>query len=173
MDEIGRGTSTFDGLALAWAIAEQMATHIQGYCLFATHYFELTALAEQFKNTVNVHLSALEHQDKIVFMHQVNEGPASQSYGLQVAALAGVPSNVINAAKQHLQRLENQSVSQQQIPAPETKTVQQFDLFSAPAITPSEQACLQTLQDLSVDDLTPKQALQTLYELTDTLKANS
>lgn len=171
MDEIGRGTSTFDGLALAWAIAEQMATQIQGYCLFATHYFELTALAEQFKNTVNVHLSALEHQDKIVFMHQVNEGPASQSYGLQVAALAGVPSNVINAAKQHLQRLENQSVSQQQPPSPETKTVQQFDLFSAPAITPAEQTCLQTLQDLLVDDLTPKQALQTLYELTETLKA--
>lgn len=172
MDEIGRGTSTFDGLALAWAIAEQMAIKIQGYCLFATHYFELTALAEQFENTVNIHLSALEHQDKIVFMHQVNEGPASQSYGLQVASLAGVPPTVIDAAKQHLQRLENQSIAQQSAPNPATKGTQQFDLFAAPTITPAEQSCLQTLHSLSVDDLTPKQALQKLYQLTEILKEN-
>jgi len=172
MDEIGRGTSTFDGLALAWAIAEQMARKIQGYCLFATHYFELTALAEQFDNTVNIHLTALEHQDKIVFMHQVNDGPASQSYGLQVAALAGVPATVIDSAKQHLRRLENQSINAQSNLNRQAHplNVQQFDLFAAPSLSPTEQGCLDTLKSLSVDDLTPKQALEKLYELTENLK---
>ncbi|MGC9386436.1 MAG: DNA mismatch repair protein MutS [Hydrogenovibrio sp.] len=172
MDEIGRGTSTFDGLALAWAIAEQMAQSIQGYCLFATHYFELTTLAEQFNNTVNIHLSAIEHQDKIVFMHQVQEGPASQSYGLQVAALAGVPNAVIRNAKKHLHRLENQTANQTTLPqGVNGQTVQQFDLFTQAAANPAEiDALLDELKDLKTDDLTPRKALQKIYEWQETVK---
>nr|Q31F87.1 RecName: Full=DNA mismatch repair protein MutS [Hydrogenovibrio crunogenus XCL-2] len=173
MDEVGRGTSTFDGLALAWAIAEQMAQSIQGYCLFATHYFELTTLVEQFNNTVNIHLSAIEHQDKIVFMHQVEEGPASQSYGLQVAALAGVPTAVIDKAKKHLHRLENQTAAQQQTSGTASsakESVQQFDLFAQPALPEAIETMLTDLKALSVDDLTPRQALEKLYEVTNTVK---
>ncbi|WP_135796225.1 DNA mismatch repair protein MutS [Hydrogenovibrio crunogenus] len=173
MDEVGRGTSTFDGLALAWAIAEQIAQSIQGYCLFATHYFELTTLVEQFNNTVNIHLSAIEHQDKIVFMHQVEEGPASQSYGLQVAALAGVPATVIEKAKTHLHRLENQTATQQQPSGTASSTeepVQQFDLFAQPALPEALEKMLADLKTLSVDDLTPRQALEKLYEVTNTVK---
>lgn len=166
MDEVGRGTSTFDGLALAWAIAEQMAESIKGYCLFATHYFELTSLSEQFNNTVNIHLDAMEHQDSIVFLHQVQEGPASQSYGLQVAALAGVPPTVINKAKKHLTRLEQQTV-QQQI---NTSQVGQFDLFAEASLAPEIENLLDDLHALSVDDLTPKQALEYLYQITATVK---
>jgi len=91
MDEVGRGTSTFDGLSLAWAAAERLARKVKSYTLFATHYFELTALPEHVGHACNVHLTATEHDDRIVFLHSVHEGPASQSYGLQVARLAGVP----------------------------------------------------------------------------------
>lgn len=91
MDEVGRGTSTFDGLSLAWATAEHLAREIRCYTLFATHYFELTQLADELQHAVNVHLTATEHDDSIVFLHNVHDGPASQSYGLQVAKLAGVP----------------------------------------------------------------------------------
>ncbi|MDX1348390.1 MAG: DNA mismatch repair protein MutS [Thiomicrorhabdus chilensis] len=166
MDEVGRGTSTFDGLALAWAIAEHMATRIQGFCLFATHYFELTTLAEQFGNTVNVHLDAIEHQDKIVFLHQVHEGPASQSYGLQVAALAGVPQAVIHSAKQHLAKLENQTVeSAQSAPLDQV----QFDMFGSAQPDPQAEALKEALQALNPDEMTPKMALETLYQLKATL----
>ncbi len=106
MDEIGRGTSTFDGLALAWACVEHLALHINAYTLFATHYFELTSIPEKLPMIANVHLSALEHQDNIIFMHQVKPGPASQSYGIQVAQLAGVPQAVIKTAKEKLKELE-------------------------------------------------------------------
>ena len=99
MDEIGRGTSTFDGLALAWAIARHLLEVNKSLTLFATHYFELTRLAQEFKQLANVHLDAVEHKDHIVFLHSVEEGPANQSYGLQVAQLAGVPASVIRAAK--------------------------------------------------------------------------
>jgi DNA mismatch repair protein MutS len=162
MDEIGRGTSTFDGLALAWAIAEHMAKTIRGYCLFATHYFELTALSERFDNTVNIHLSAVEHQDKIVFLHQIEEGAASQSYGLQVAALAGVPKSVIQRAKTVLQELEQQSVHQTH-PAGQIDEAQQiqFDLFNNAQPHP----ILDKLDDIDPDSLTPKQALELLYQL--------
>ena len=181
MDEVGRGTSTFDGLALAWAIAEQMATEIKGYCLFATHYFELTQLSEQYPTVTNVHLTAIEHQDKIVFLHQVQSGPASQSYGLQVAALAGVPKTVIQRAKQHLRQLEKQSIQ---------GVSPQFDLFDTPFVgteieTETENSevlpespvpptdphleALEKLQttliNLNPDELTPKQALETLYQI--------
>jgi DNA mismatch repair protein MutS len=99
MDEVGRGTSTFDGLALAWAIARHLVERTRAYTLFATHYFELTGLAQEYREVANVHLDAVEHKDRIVFLHALEEGPASQSYGLQVAALAGVPQGVIKAAR--------------------------------------------------------------------------
>ncbi len=108
MDEIGRGTSTYDGLALAWACAVFLARKVRAYCLFATHYFELTRLAQLEAGVVNVHLDAVEHKDRIVFLHSVQEGPASQSYGLQVAALAGIPLPVLQQARLHLAELEQQ-----------------------------------------------------------------
>ena len=176
MDEVGRGTSTFDGLALAWAIAEHIAQEVKGYCLFATHYFELTTLNQQFDNTINVHLDAIEHQDSIVFLHQVQDGPASQSYGLQVAALAGVPQNVIQLAKEHLSQLENQAVNQnsaqlniikksKQVAEP----VQQFDMFSAPA-NPALEKVASQLDEIDPNELTPRMALDAIYALKATIK---
>ncbi len=109
MDEIGRGTSTFDGLSLAWSCAVYLAQHIRAFTLFATHYFELTELPKEFSDIFNVHLDAVEHEDRIVFLHNVQEGPASKSYGLQVAQLAGIPKTVIEQAKQKLQTLERQA----------------------------------------------------------------
>ena len=106
MDEIGRGTSTYDGLSLAWACARYIGREIGAYTLFATHYFELTALAEELPACENVHLDATEHGDTLVFLHAVKEGPANQSYGLQVARLAGVPKSVVGEARRYLQELE-------------------------------------------------------------------
>ncbi len=103
MDEIGRGTSTFDGLALAWACADHLAQKTRAFTLFATHYFELTQLPEQYSSIKNVHLDAVEHGDDIIFMHSVKNGPANQSYGLQVARLAGIPAQAIALARQKLQ----------------------------------------------------------------------
>ena len=108
MDEIGRGTSTFDGLSLAWAMARHVAARVKAFTLFATHYFELTALANEVEACVNVHLDATEHGDGIVFLHAVREGPANRSYGLQVAQLAGVPREVIAQARKYLEALESQ-----------------------------------------------------------------
>jgi DNA mismatch repair protein MutS len=180
MDEVGRGTSTFDGLALAWAIAKHLIEVTRSFTLFATHYFELTQLPEVHVTASNVHLSAVEHKDSIVFLHAVQSGPASQSYGLQVAQLAGVPAPVIRAARKHLSALESQSMQ----PTP------QFDLFSSvsyaaadetqetdlnrseePAATiaidpdPHSLALLQSLQEIDPDALTPRQALDALYKL--------
>ncbi|MEA1988199.1 MAG: DNA mismatch repair protein MutS [Pseudomonadota bacterium] len=176
MDEVGRGTSTFDGLALAWAIAEHIAQKVKGYCLFATHYFELTTLNQQFDNTINVHLDAIEHQDSIVFLHQVQDGPASQSYGLQVAALAGVPQNVIQLAKEHLSQLENQAVNQKSAQLniiKESKQVaepvQQFDMFSAPA-NPALEKVASQLDEIDPNELTPRMALDAIYALKATIK---
>ncbi|MDC6625614.1 DNA mismatch repair protein MutS, partial [Leclercia adecarboxylata] len=128
MDEIGRGTSTFDGLALAWAIARHLLSHNRSHTLFATHYFELTQLPQEFAQAANVHLSAVEHGDGIVFLHAVQEGPASQSYGLQVAQLAGVPQPVIRAARKRLAWLEQHSA--------DTGATPQLDLFALAADTP-------------------------------------
>ncbi len=169
MDEVGRGTSTFDGLSLAWAIAEHIALKTKGLCLFATHYFELTTLAEQFDNTINVHLDAIEHQDSIVFLHQVQEGAASQSYGLQVAALAGIPQSVIQQAKEVLYRLESQSMQQSTLtqssePPLKHTSVQQFDLFTA-QVDPKLEQLKTKLQTIQPDEMTPKMALEALYEL--------
>ncbi len=174
MDEVGRGTSTFDGLALAWAIAEHIAENVKGYCLFATHYFELTTLTEQFDNTVNVHLDAIEHQDSIVFLHQVQDGPASQSYGLQVAALAGVPPAVIELAQARLRQLENQAVNQKNTPQQtgkqtQVENVQQFDMFSTQP-DPALEEIKQQLQNIDANDLTPRQALDAIYNLQAILK---
>nr|WP_051640806.1 DNA mismatch repair protein MutS [Thiomicrorhabdus sp. Milos-T2] len=177
MDEVGRGTSTFDGLALAWSIAEHIAQNVKGYCLFATHYFELTTLNEQFNNTINVHLDAIEHQDSIVFLHQVQDGPASQSYGLQVAALAGVPQNVIQLAKQHLTQLENQAVTQKSATpvnkenqaAQAAEPTQQFDMFSYET-NPALEKVEQLLQEIDPNELTPRMALDKVYQLKTLLK---
>ncbi|WP_460456285.1 DNA mismatch repair protein MutS [Arenimonas alkanexedens] len=162
MDEIGRGTSTYDGLALAEACARHLAHSNRAYTLFATHYFELTALAEPGSGIANVHLDAIEHGDKLVFMHAVKDGPANRSFGLQVAALAGLPRVVVEQARRTLAELEQrgapQSVSQMSPAALESP--QQFGLFVAP---PSPAA--DALAALDPDELTPKQALEALYRL--------
>src|SRR5207302_2849126 len=122
MDEVGRGTSTFDGLALAWAIARHLVERNRSLSLFATHYFEMTRLALDYKEVANIHLDAVEHKDTVVFLHAVEEGPASQSYGLQVAALAGVPKPVIRQARKYLELLEEASVTRGGQPDLFTKT---------------------------------------------------
>jgi DNA mismatch repair protein MutS len=166
MDEIGRGTSTFDGLSLAWAIARALALHNGALTLFSTHYFELTQLARELPATLNVHLAAVEHQHGVVFLHEVREGPANQSYGIAVAKLAGVPASVVKAARGRLQQLEAGGVAQH---------TDQMDLFSRPVIVaPAEDAqerahtdaavaLAAALEALDVHGLTPKQALDWLY----------
>lgn len=161
MDEIGRGTSTYDGLALAEACARHLAHHNRAYTLFATHYFELTTLAEPGSGIANVHLDAVEHGDQLVFMHAVKDGPADRSFGLQVAALAGLPKSVVQQARGRLAELEQQS---RDAPAPSMAPValdapQQFGLFA-----PSS-AALDALASIDPDELTPKQALEALYRL--------
>ena len=157
MDEVGRGTSTFDGLALAWAIARHLAERSRAWTLFATHYFELTQLAQEYRQIANVHLDAIEHRDSIVFLHALEEGPASQSYGLAVAQLAGVPAAVIRAAKRKLQELEDQSLQR----GPQT------DLFAAApsAPEPVRHPALDTLESIDPDALSPREALEVLYRL--------
>ncbi|MDT8425905.1 MAG: DNA mismatch repair protein MutS [Methyloprofundus sp.] len=161
MDEIGRGTSTFDGLSLAWACADYLAKKIQAFTLFATHYFELTSLPEEQSVIHNVHLEAMEHGDKIVFLHAVKEGAASQSYGLQVAALAGVPKTVIEQAKLKLRHLETSAYKEQQIEIGST----QLDLFAINELHPA----IELIEKLVPDELTPRQALEFLYALKQTL----
>jgi DNA mismatch repair protein MutS len=161
MDEIGRGTSTYDGLALAEACARHLAHSNRAYTLFATHYFELTALAEPGSGIANVHLDAVEHGDALVFMHAVKDGPADRSFGLQVAALAGLPKSVVKQARGRLAELEQQ---QRNAPLPALTPValdqpQQFGLFA------SNSAALDTLASIDPDELTPKQALEALYRL--------
>ncbi len=153
LDEIGRGTSTFDGLSLAWATAECLALERHALTLFATHYFELTQLAHDLPGVFNVHLSAARHGDGVVFLHSVREGPASQSYGLEVARLAGVPVSVIQRAQQHLARLEAGRVA--------TNVSPQSDLFAAPPPNPLQTA----LARIDPDAMSPREALLTLYKL--------
>jgi DNA mismatch repair protein MutS len=162
MDEVGRGTSTFDGLSLAWSCGVELATRIRAYTLFATHYFELTTLPDEYPGIANVHLDAVEHGDSIVFMHAVTEGPANQSYGLQVAALAGVPREIIKRARTRLRELEQsaQQHAEQQI--------NQLPLFGLDADQESETGenpVLMELESIEPDELTPKQALEQLYHL--------
>ncbi len=158
MDEIGRGTSTYDGLSLAWACAENLATRIKALTLFATHYFELTTLPEKMEGVVNVHLDAVEHGDTIAFMHSVQEGAASKSYGLAVAALAGVPKDVIKRARQKLRELENLSGSA----AASQVNGSQMSLLSAPEET---SPAVEALEALDPDTLSPRQALEWIYRL--------
>jgi DNA mismatch repair protein MutS len=161
MDEVGRGTSTFDGLSLAWAAAEHLARKTGAFTLFATHYFEMTALPESCNGVVNVHLKATEHDERIIFLHAVEEGPASQSYGLQVAQLAGVPDSVIREARQQLHKLEQGSLPPTSNRFPETsRQPHQRDMFA------SLPSALETrLGEINPDDLSPKAALDLLYEL--------
>jgi DNA mismatch repair protein MutS len=158
MDEVGRGTSTFDGLSLAWAIAGFLIQKNRSLSLFATHYFELTRLALEHKDVANVHLDAVEHKDSIVFLHAVEEGPASRSYGLQVAALAGVPKPVVKQAKKYLQLLEEASMARGN----------QDDLFfekRAEEREPEPDPLRGALQAVNPDDLSPREALELLYRL--------
>jgi DNA mismatch repair protein MutS len=163
MDEIGRGTSTFDGLSLAWACARHLGREIGAFTLFATHYFELTALADELPACANVHLDATEHGDQLVFLHSVKEGPANQSYGLQVARLAGVPRTVIGEARRYLQELERREHTTRP-PTPQ----QQLDL--APARDPAEVAALEALARVDPDSLSPREALDLLFKLKERLR---
>lgn len=165
MDEIGRGTSTYDGLSLAWACVEQLSREIQAFTLFATHYFELTALPEVLDNTQNIHLDATEHNDTIVFLHKIQRGPASKSFGLHVAKLAGIPTSVIEIARSQLKRLEKVGTSDElpvsPVPARQGKSVFQGELFSA--TEPSELE--QQIKEAALDDMSPREALDFLYKL--------
>ena len=159
MDEIGRGTSTYDGLSLAWSAAEYLAQKIEAMTLFATHYFELTQLPDLISNVANVHLDAIEHGDSIIFMHAVQDGAASKSYGLQVAALAGVPNSVILAAKHKLHHLESRDVQHGEIA--QSGGMQQSMVFPEAPSSPLQEA----MDSIRPDELSPKQALDMLYEL--------
>ena len=164
LDEIGRGTSTFDGLSLAWACAEELAGNLRAFTLFATHYFELTSLADELATVRNVHLSAVEHGSGIAFLYEVKPGPASQSYGLQVAALAGIPQVVIAAARRKLRELENELVTH----GMEQAASPQLSIFDEAAANPAVEKgaadeIAEELDSLSLDDLSPREALDLLY----------
>jgi DNA mismatch repair protein MutS len=158
LDEIGRGTSTFDGLSLAWAVAKQLLEKNKSLTLFATHYFELTRIIDDFKQAANVHLDAAEHGKGIVFLHKVEEGAANQSYGIQVAQLAGIPKSVVASAKRKLTQLENNQLQQSE---------HQPDMFAASiqAEETPQHSVVAELEAIQPDDLTPKQALELLYKL--------
>lgn len=166
MDEIGRGTSTFDGLSLAWACSAYLATEIKALTLFATHYFELTHLPNFAPNVTNIHLDAIEHDDNIVFLHAVNDGPASKSYGLQVAQLAGIPRNVIFAAKQKLAQLENaDEKNDTKIAANFTSLSNLADLPTQLSFDDIEHPVVSRLKLIDPNSLSPKEALEIMYEL--------
>lgn len=166
MDEVGRGTSTFDGLALAWAIARHLVEKSRALTLFATHYFELTRLALDYREVANVHLDAVEHKDTIVFLHALEEGPASQSYGLQVAALAGVPKGVIQRARRRLAELEEAAQRHAE------QHQAQLPLFETACSPEPEPPVLESLRQLDPDNLSPRQALEQLYRLKQQLDAS-
>ena len=153
LDEIGRGTSTYDGLALAWACATYLARELRAFTLFATHYFELTELADQLPGVANVHLAATEHRQQIVFLHAVREGPANQSYGIQVARLAGVPNAVLHTARRKLEELELRTVA--------SVATTQIDLFVARESNPLRER----LGTIDADSISPRDAHALLVEL--------
>jgi DNA mismatch repair protein MutS len=178
MDEIGRGTSTFDGLSLAWAVARHIARVNHSFTLFATHYFELTSLANEIEGCANVHLDATEHRDGIVFLHAVKDGPASRSYGLAVAQLAGVPREVIAAAREYLAALEKGGAHAAPADTRPTtlprarrdagQTPQAQLPLEPPAPLPVDPRLLEleaALRAVSADDLTPRAALELVYKL--------
>jgi DNA mismatch repair protein MutS len=149
MDEIGRGTSTYDGLSLAWACAQELALKVKALTLFATHYFELTSLAEDLNGCNNVHLDAVEHNDTLAFLHKVMPGTVNRSYGIQVATLAGIPRNVIEQAKKKLSELEVHGHKPVVNQSPETEKTELEALISR----------------LQPDNVSPKEALEILYQL--------
>lgn len=159
MDEIGRGTSTFDGLAIAWAAAEYLAD-LHALTLFSTHYFELTALPEERSDVTNVHFGAVEHEDRIIFMHAIQDGAASRSYGIQVAALAGLPEDLLQRARKRLASLEEGAAAfRGSSTAARSHRPVQAQLFS------SEEAIMSRLKSTDPDDLSPRQAYKMLCEL--------
>ena len=166
MDEVGRGTSTFDGLSLAWASAMHLAEELAAYTLFATHYFELTALAEALDGVVNVHLDASEYGDRIVFLHSVQEGPANRSYGLQVAALAGIPQSVLHQAHAKLLELEHHALVRDSASPPLQQELQ-LDVATPP------DALRDLLRELDPDSMSPRDALEALYRLRELLRNKS
>lgn len=170
MDEIGRGTSTFDGLSLAWGCAEHLARHNRSFTLFATHYFELTMLSNELDVVRNVHIDAMEHKEQIIFLHQVKDGAASHSYGIQVARLAGIPQDVIDIARTRLAKMEAQ----------QPMTIQQGSNSQLPLTLPpsaqrpnaAEHPLLAEIKHLQPDEISPKEALQFLYHLKDLEQKN-
>jgi DNA mismatch repair protein MutS len=160
MDEVGRGTSTYDGLALARAAAVHLAAHSRAFTLFATHYFELTELAGEYPGIANVHLDAVEYGEQLVFMHAVKEGPANRSFGLQVAALAGLPRSVIADARRTLAELERGMHAHAAASPPAPESSPQLGLFAA---QPS--AVEEALAALDPDAMSPREALEALYRL--------
>jgi DNA mismatch repair protein MutS len=169
MDEIGRGTSTFDGLSLAYAVARHMADKLRACTLFATHYFELTALADEIDGCANVHLDATEHGDSLVFLHALKEGPANRSFGLQVAQLAGVPREVIGEARRYMTLLEAGSLASQRAAG---AAQAELPLFAPATPPPGAEPASCTVDALRLrlaaiepDELTPRRALELLYEL--------
>src|SRR5205814_259978 len=180
LDEIGRGTSTFDGLSLAWAMAVDIASRVHAFTLFATHYFELTTLATEVDGCANVHLDATEHGDGIVFLHAVKEGPANRSYGLQVAQLAGVPREVIGQARQYLEALESQRDRHNDAASSGPRSAQrELPLFATETVPPPPtkpappDPLRAAVEALDPDELSPKAALETLYRLRKLLSADS
>ncbi len=165
MDEVGRGTSTFDGLSLAWAAARHIARQVGAMTLFATHYFELTALSEELPGVFNVHLDATEHGDSLIFLHQVKDGPANQSYGLAVAGLAGVPRAVVTDARRFLASLEQaRDVTQAH------RAQGQLPLVVPEPTAPQTHPIIEQLDALDPDQLSPRDALTLIYEWWGTLK---
>src|SRR6202522_3711808 len=163
MDEVGRGTSTFDGLSLAWACAAFIARKIRAFTLFATHYFELTSLAGEAPGVVNVHVEAVEHGDKLVFLHSVREGPANQSYGLQVAALAGIPKSVTAQARRYLTELERERDALRKSASPQPE-LPLFVAADSPA-PPAQSAALEALRAVDPNALSPREALDLVFRL--------
>ena len=170
LDEIGRGTSTFDGLSLAWAMARDIASRVHAFTLFATHYFELTTLASEVEGCANVHLDATEHGDGIVFLHAVKDGPANRSYGLQVAQLAGVPAGVIGEARRYLEALETERDRQRSLGSGREASAAQSELplfaaAHAPGAAAADDVLRAALRAIDPDELSPKAALEALYSL--------
>lgn len=172
MDEVGRGTSTLDGLSLAWSAAVYLATRLNALTIFATHYFEMTELENLYPQIVNLHLDAVEYKDEIIFMHAVKKGAASKSYGLQVAALAGIPQDVIAMAKEKLQELEHSfahATQSQPIETPKMPNIAPAPTEQLPLFMAEEHPVVRQLKATNVDRLTPREALLLLYELSDQL----
>lgn len=165
MDEVGRGTSTFDGLSLAWACAAYIAKQIRAFTLFATHYFELTSLAAEIPGVANVHVEALEHGERLVFLHSVKEGPASQSYGLQVAALAGVPKSVTTQARRYLTELERERDALRSFNSAQGELALFVPSGAAAPVVHPPSAALDELRAIDPDSLSPRAALDLVFRL--------